>query len=62
MQLEYQEMMMSKMSKKIDKMNEKKVNKKDMWKYLKTREGKLRFKEWSKEKSAENMAMWKAKY
>ena len=55
-------MMMSKMSKKMDKMNEKKVNKKDMWKYLKTREGKLRFKEWSKEKSAENMAMWKAKY
>ena len=58
MQLEYQEMM----SKKIDKMNDKKMKKKDMWKYLKTREGKLRFKEWSKEKSAKNMAMWKEKY
>jgi len=33
-----------------------------MWKYLKTKEGKLRFKEWSKEKSALNMAMWKTKY
>jgi hypothetical protein len=38
------------------------MKKKDLWKYLKTKEGKQRFKEWSIKKGAENMAKWKVKY
>ena len=41
---------------------QKKMKKKDLWKYLKTKEGKQRFKEWSIKKGAENMAKWKVKY
>ena len=39
----------------------KRKKKSGLWKYLKTKEGKLKFKEWSHKKAESNMESWRAR-